>query len=105
MAGFTVPAFRLTGKGAELVVRLTPRAAHDRIDGYETGSDGQTYLATRVRAVPERGKANAALIALLAGQLDLRKSDISVISGPTSRMKRLEIGGDSSELVAKLNEL
>lgn len=100
-----MPAFRVTAKGAELVVRLTPRTAHDRIDGYETASDGQSHLAARVRAVPERGKANAALIALLAERLGLRKSDIAVISGPTSRIKRLEIAGDPAEIAAKLQTL
>ncbi|OXT02947.1 hypothetical protein B7H23_05445 [Notoacmeibacter marinus] len=100
-----MPAFRLTAKGIELIVRLTPRAAHDRIDGFETGSDGQSHLAARVRAVPERGKANAALIALLADRLDLRKGDIAVISGPTSRIKRLEIAGNPDDIAAKLQVL
>ena len=100
-----MPAIRIIGKGIELVVRLTPRTAHDRIDGFETGSDGQQYLTARVRAVPERGKANKALVDLLAGALDVSKSDIAVIGGGTSRLKRLEIEGDPDALVARLEKL
>ncbi|RLQ89612.1 DUF167 family protein [Notoacmeibacter ruber] len=100
-----MPAFRATAKGVELVVRLTPRAAHDRLEGYVEGADGQTYLTARVRAVPERGKANAALIALLADSLSIAKSDVTVISGPTSRLKRLELAGSPTELAEKLASL
>ncbi len=100
-----MPAFRVTAKGVELVVRLTPRAAHDRIDGFETGADGLGYLAARVRAVPERGKANGALVALLADGLDIRKSDMSVIGGATGRLKRIEIAGDPDLIQARLAKL
>ena len=46
-------------------VRLTPRASKDGIDGLKEIADGACVQA-RVRAVPEDGKANAALLELLA---------------------------------------
>lgn len=57
----------------------------------------------RVRAVPEKGKANAALIALLAKRLDWPRSAILLESGDTNRLKRLRIiggGGASARLTA-----
>lgn len=53
----------------ELRVRLTPSGGRDAIDGVETDAEGQAYVKARVTAVPEDGKANKALIALLSKTL------------------------------------
>ena len=78
----------------DLHIRLTPSAASDGIDGWRQTADGQTHLAVRVRAVPEKGKANKALVALLAKQLGLPKRDVDVIRGATSRLKTVRIEAD-----------
>ncbi|TIV96749.1 MAG: DUF167 domain-containing protein, partial [Mesorhizobium sp.] len=49
------PPFRLRDDGIDLYVRLTPKAALDRIEGVETTADGRSHLKARVRAVPENG--------------------------------------------------
>ncbi|TIT75878.1 MAG: DUF167 domain-containing protein, partial [Mesorhizobium sp.] len=61
--------FRPRDDGIDLYVRLTPKAALDRIDGVETTADGRSHLKGRVRAVPEKGAANAALERLVAKAL------------------------------------
>ena len=53
--------FRSARNGIDLFVRLTPRSSSDEIGDVETTADGRTHLAARVRAVPDKGKANAAL--------------------------------------------
>ncbi|MDE1993260.1 MAG: DUF167 domain-containing protein [Rhizobiaceae bacterium] len=88
-----------------LSIRLTPNAGRDAIDGFETGADGETYLKARVTAVPEKGKANKALIALLAKTLRIPKSSFSFISGDTARKKILRIDGDPEDLTGKLNAM
>lgn len=88
-----------------LAVRLTPNAGRDGIGGAETGADGERMLKARVTAVPEKGKANKALIELLAKQLKLPKSSISVISGETARKKILRIDGDAEDVKARLESL
>ena len=59
-------------------------------------------LQVRVSAPPVEGAANAALIAFLAKVLRLRKSDISVVSGETSRVKLLHLIRDEAGLSARL---
>ncbi len=50
--------FRLRDDGVDLFVRLTPKAAMDRLEGMETAADGRSHFKARVRAVPENGAAN-----------------------------------------------
>ncbi len=75
------------------------------MEGWAEGAGGQRYLKARVRAVPEGGKANAALIALLAETLDVPKSALRIASGASARLKRIEIAGDSGKLAARLEAL
>ena len=49
-----------------LDVRLTPRAARDFLEGETRLADGRRVLSARVRAVPEKGAANEALLSLIA---------------------------------------
>ncbi|MEX3011761.1 DUF167 family protein [Hoeflea sp. TYP-13] len=90
--------FRIARNGLQLFVRLTPGASKDGIDGIEEGADGRAYLKIRVRAVPEKGRANRALIALLAKRGGVAKSSIKVTSGETHRMKTLLFEGDGKAL-------
>lgn len=81
------------GNDLLLRVRLTPGAAREEMGGIWTDEKDQLWLSARVRAVAEKGRANAALAALLAKWLDWPKSAISLESGDTNRLKRLRIKG------------
>ncbi|MCZ4091173.1 DUF167 domain-containing protein [Sinorhizobium psoraleae] len=85
-----------------LTVRLTPNGGRDAIDGFESAADGEEYLRVRVRAVPEKGKANQALIALLAKQFGIAKTRISFVSGDTQRKKILRIDADPEDVIKRL---
>jgi uncharacterized protein YggU (UPF0235/DUF167 family) len=52
--------------------------------------------------VPDKGKANAAVIALLAKALGLPKSAVTLVAGETARLKTLAIAGDGEALAARL---
>lgn len=84
-----------------LRVRLTPRSSRDALDGIGSTAEGPAVKA-RVRAIPEDGKANAALEALLADILNLPKSAVTVRSGAKSRIKLLAIAGDVPELIRRV---
>ena len=89
--------------GAVLRLRVTPNARADSIEGIEPDAEGQDQLRVKVRAVPEKGRANAAVIALLAKRLGIPKSAFSVMSGDTSRNKRLAVSGEPAALRAALD--
>jgi uncharacterized protein len=98
-------SFRLRENGIDLFVRLTPKAALDRIDGVETTADGRGHLKARVRAVPENGAANQALERMLAKTFGVSVSAVSVVAGGTSRLKTLRIVGDATELAESVEAL
>ncbi|MTV31692.1 DUF167 domain-containing protein [Rhodoblastus acidophilus] len=91
--------------GLDLFVRLTPKSSRDALEGVEILANGQCVLKCRVRSVPEDGKANAALIALVAKQLKTPASRIDVVAGATSRSKTLRIEGDALALAERLEAL
>lgn len=70
-------------------VRLTPKASRNAITGWAEGANGQRFLKASVTAVPEKGKANDALIALLAKTWGIPKSSIVIERGATDRVKTL----------------
>ncbi|WP_333590673.1 DUF167 family protein [Brevundimonas sp.] len=76
---------------ARFHIRLTPGAAHDRIDGWDVDADGRPVLKCRVRAKPIEGQANVALAALLAKALGTPKSAVSILRGDQSRTKAVEV--------------
>ncbi len=88
-----------------LAVRLTPNGGRDAFDGVEVAADGLAHLKARVTAVPEKGKANKALVALLSKALKVPKSSISVVSGESSRQKILRIEGDPEDLQSRIEAL
>jgi uncharacterized protein YggU (UPF0235/DUF167 family) len=86
-------------------VRLTPKSSTDAIDGIARLADGSVVLKARVRAVPESGKANDALVRLIADTLRVAKSAITVKSGATSRTKTIAITGDAQAIAGRLEQL
>lgn len=88
-----------------LAIRLTPNAGRDALEGVEENAEGETYLRARVTSVPEKGKANKALIALVAKTVGVPKSSISLVSGETARQKILRIDGDPEDLERRLDGL
>ena len=77
-------------------VRASPGASKDAIEGLGEDAAGQVFLKVRVRAVPEKGKANAAIEALIAKALGLPKSAVAVEKGETQRIKTVRISADPS---------
>lgn len=82
----------------DVCVRVTPKSAVDKVDGVFIGADGKSCLAMRVRALPDKGKANKAVIALFADWARCAKRDIDVVRGATARIKTLRVGGSADQL-------
>lgn len=94
--------FRVVPGGVSVRLRVTPRGGADRIDGRAVDANGEAHLKLRVSAVAEKGKANEAVIRLLAKALHLPRSSLSIISGDTGRNKLVMLAGEPEELVARL---
>lgn len=92
----------ITG-GVELFIRLTPKSSRDALEGVECAADGRKHLKARVRATPEDGKANKALIKLISKALGVPASAITLAAGQTSRFKTLHVMVDISNIEARLD--
>jgi uncharacterized protein len=77
----------------------------ERRTGIEVDGAGRGYLAVRVNAPPEAGKANAALIKLLARRWRVPQRDLELISGASGRRKVLQIYGSADALIARLHAI
>lgn len=97
------PFLTVAGDGVRVAVRLTPRASRNAVAGLAATADGGVALRVEVTAPPEDGKANAALIRLLAEEWDIARSTITVAGGATSRRKTLAIQGEPAALMAHLS--
>lgn len=89
--------------GVSVAVRLTPKAGADRIDGVAEDAAGARMLKARVTAAPESGKANAALLKLLAKCWKLPKSALAVTGGVKDRNKVVHVAGDPAALYEHLS--
>jgi len=95
-----------TTRGVVLAVRLTPRGGRDAIGGIEAGAaDRPPVLQVRVRAAAVEGAANEALLELIAKAVGVPPRAVSLVSGHTSRVKRLKIVGDAVALTAALEKI
>jgi uncharacterized protein len=86
-----------------IAIRVTPRSSKPGIGGWRTGADGREELEVRVGAAPSDGEANAAVIKLLSKKLGVPKGSIEIVSGETSRHKRIAVPIDEVELRARLS--
>jgi uncharacterized protein len=94
--------FRPHKQGVSVNVRLTPGARREGFSGIADIGDGKAALKISVRAPPEDGRANAALIALLAKEWGLPKGAFSLLSGASSRQKTLLVEGDSGAVLQNI---
>ncbi|WP_284452709.1 DUF167 domain-containing protein [Parachlamydia acanthamoebae] len=83
-----------------LAIKVIPNASRNAILGWENDE-----LKMHIASVPEKGKANEAVIKFLAKFLGLRKQQIQIIRGETNRHKILQIEGiDKTKLIDYINK-
>jgi uncharacterized protein (TIGR00251 family) len=86
-------ACRQQGDDLVVSVRVTPRARHNTVSGVINGA-----LHIRTTAPPADGKANKAVIGLLAGFLDVPQSSVSLLRGQTRRDKSFLVKNGANKL-------
>lgn len=85
-------ALEAHAEGTILAVRAHAKARRNAIERERAGS-----LVVSVTAAPEKGKANKAIVGLLAETLSLRKNQFELLSGETAPQKRFLIRGVSPD--------
>ena len=88
-------ALETVANGVDLPVRAQPGSRRNGITGVHDGR-----LKVAVTQVAEKGKANSAIVDVLATSLGLRNSQISLVSGETNPQKRFRITGISAAELA-----
>ena len=79
-----------------LHLKVIPKSSRDRVVGWIGDR-----LKVQVTAAPERGKANAAVVEVLAAALGVSRSQVRIVAGETSPLKTVEVEGDDA-LLARL---
>jgi uncharacterized protein YggU (UPF0235/DUF167 family) len=79
-------AVRRDGERLRFTIRVTPRASTNAVGGERDGA-----LLVRVTAPPVEGRANDAMVELLAAALDLPRSEVHVERGAGARTKRVSV--------------
>jgi uncharacterized protein YggU (UPF0235/DUF167 family) len=90
--------------GIMLQLRVTPKSSSDAVLGVEARTGG-AVLKVAVRALPDKGAANVAVVATLAKWLSEPKTKLRVASGDKARLKQVFVAGEPVELMAKLAAL
>lgn len=94
------------GRGGSLLsVRVTPKSSRDQVTGLHADAAGAVSLAVKVTAPPDKGKANRAVIALLAQWARLPKSALAIVAGETGRLKTVLVAGNTQHLEALIASL
>ncbi|HFC04270.1 MAG TPA: DUF167 domain-containing protein [Rhizobiales bacterium] len=80
-------------------IRLTPNSSRDQIDGLVKMANGDCALKVRVRAVPEKGRANKSAIKLIAKSAGLAPSKFLLASGGKDRNKELLVTDEDDQII------
>jgi len=87
---------------ATIAIRVMPRSARPGIGSWRSGADGRQELEVRVAAAPADGAANEAVVKLLADALGVSRSEVAIISGHSSRHKRVGLPFETDEARRRL---
>ena len=93
---------RIVEGGIELAVRVVPRARRPGVGGMRRDAAGRALLELRVSAPPEKGRANRAVVELVAELLGVPARAVRIQSGESARNKRLFVEGPADALAQRL---
>lgn len=81
-------------KNGYIRVKIIPRSPKNEITDIIEDEEGEKTIKIRIKAPPEKGKANAELIKFLSKTFNIKRDTISIISGKTDRLKLIKISKD-----------
>ena len=93
--------FEAVPGGLHVALKVVPKAARAGIAGVESDATDRAALKVKVTEAPEGGKANAAVIKLLAKAWKLPKGALRIAAGAKNRRKTLLVAGEPDALAAR----
>jgi len=102
VAGITATPFIRVADGVRVVLRVTPGASRTGIAGLAETVTGGRALKVSVTVIAEGGKANDAVIKVLAKTWRVAKSSLTLVAGHTDRNKIIHVSGDPETLMSRL---
>jgi len=88
-----------------LTLKALPRSRRNGVKGVEVGADGRATLAVETTAAPEDGKANAAIVKILAKRWRVAAGRFELVRGATARQKVLEIKDGDDDLLDRIEKI
>jgi uncharacterized protein len=92
-----------TRDGVRVAIRLSPRARSEGLLGVSPAAEGGRVVKASVTVPAQDGRANEALLQLLAKAWRLPRRDLSIVAGAASRRKTVRVAGDPRQLTVKLS--
>jgi uncharacterized protein len=92
----------VAGDGLRVEIRLWPRAKAEGLVAIAAAAEGRRVVKAMVTAPAEGGRANEALLQLLARAWRIPRRDLAIIHGFTSRDKAVRVAGDPQKLIKKI---
>jgi uncharacterized protein YggU (UPF0235/DUF167 family) len=87
-----------------IALRVTPKSSPAGVAGIRLDAAGIAYLQVRVNAPAEGGKANAALLKLLAREWGVARARLAIVAGARDRRKTVHLAGDPSLVLNELTD-
>ena len=85
-----------------LSIRVTPRSSKPGIGEWKKDPGGRSFLEVRVAAAPADGAANDEVIRMVAMALDVPRSSLTIVSGQSARLKRIEVPIVEAEILRRI---
>ena len=95
----------VTGReGVRVAVRVAPKSSPAGVAGIRLDAAGDAYLQVRVNPAAEGGKANAALLKLLAREWGVQRSRLAIVAGAHDRRKTVHLAGQPASVLSELSD-
>ncbi|WP_119680009.1 DUF167 domain-containing protein [Indioceanicola profundi] len=97
-------AIEAAAGGVRVHLRVSPKASRTAVQGIAESAPGRMAVKVAVTAPPENGKANEAVLKLLAKEWRLPKTSLEVVAGGADRSKIIHVAGETAELLPRLTD-
>ena len=85
-------------------LKIKANSSNNKIEG-TISYDDKVYLKVSIKAAPENGKANEAIIKFFSKEWKIAQKNLEIVSGSRSSYKLMQINNSDNDFLNKLNEI